>query len=69
MITLAFDFAESILNYIRTPVTDNISYVEEDNSTKVINGIGEPVLSFVRCFKDTLTSQGCKCDFRVRIDL
>lgn len=41
-----------LLNYIRTPVTDNISYVEEDNSTKVINDIGEPVLSFVRCFKD-----------------
>lgn len=41
-----------LLNYFRTPVTDNISYVEEDNSTKVINDIGEPVLSFVRCFKD-----------------
>lgn len=52
MITLTFDFAESILNYIRTPVTDNISYVEDDNSVKAINDIGEPVLSFVRCFKD-----------------
>ena len=41
-----------LLNYFRTPVTDNISYVEEDNSVKVINDIGEPVLSFVRCFKD-----------------
>lgn len=41
-----------LLNYIRTPVTDNISYVGEDNSVKVINDIGEPVLSFVRCFKD-----------------
>jgi hypothetical protein len=41
-----------LLNYFRTPITDNISYVEEDSSTKVINDIGEPVLSFVRCFKD-----------------
>lgn len=41
-----------LLNYFRTTVTDNISYVEDDNSPKVINGIGEPVLSFVRCFKD-----------------
>ena len=40
-----------ILNYFRTPVTDNISYVGEDNSSEVINGIGEPVLSFVQCFK------------------
>lgn len=30
-----------LLNYIRTPVKDNISYVEEDNSVKVINYIGE----------------------------
>lgn len=37
-----------ILNYFRTP----ISYVGEDNSAQVINGVGEPVLSFVRCFKD-----------------
>lgn len=41
-----------ILNYFRTPVTDNIIYVGEDNSAQVINGIGEPVLSFVRCFKE-----------------
>lgn len=41
-----------LLNYFRTPVTDKVSCVEEDNLTEVINGIGEPVLSFVRCFKD-----------------
>ena len=41
-----------ILNYFRTPVTDNVSYVGEDNSVEMINGIGEPVLSFVQCFKD-----------------
>lgn len=30
-----------LLNYFRTPITGKVSYVEEDNSVKVINDIGE----------------------------
>lgn len=59
-----------LLNYFRTPVTDNISYVEEDNSAQVINGIDEPVLSFVQCFKENpKLMEVYNGDFRVRVEL
>lgn len=41
-----------LLNYFRTPIGIPVERVGDDNSADLTNGINEPVLSFVHCFKE-----------------
>lgn len=41
-----------LLNYFRTPMVSLVERVGDDNSVTITNGINEPVLSFVHCFKE-----------------